>query len=331
MNRALTRGIKYVCAGSLAVFAAAASGAQPATYPDRPIRLLVGFAAGSGTDTVGRVVGEILAKELGQSAIVENKTGANGSLAVQTVARAKPDGYTLLISNTSSMTVNPLINKELGYDPVEDFEPIATILSYPLVLTVNASAEKTKNVRTVQDLVDLAKSQKEPLTYGSAGIGNLFHIAGVQFANAAGIEATHVPYRGGTPMRAAMMGGQIDFTFDTLDIVPAIKDGRVRGLAVTERERWRDLPDIPTTEEVGFPSIQISPWYGLLAPKGTPPEILAKLHDALSVLNSDETMRKKLELIGRVQVTAPEELAGRLKNETAINRELLIREGVIQP
>lgn len=229
MIRASTRRMACICSALLTMAVAIGSYAQAANYPDRPIKLLVGFPAGSGTDTVGRVVGEVLARKLGQPAVVENKTGANGSLAVQTVARAQSDGYTLLISNTSAMTVNPLIYKDIAYDPKQDFEPIATILSYPLVLTVNATSEKTKNVRTVKDLVALAKSQKVPLTFGSAGIGNLFHIAGVQFANAAGIEVTHVPYRGGTPMQAALLAGQIDFAFNTLDAVPAIKDGRVRG------------------------------------------------------------------------------------------------------
>lgn len=309
---------------------AATSDSHAGTYPERPIKILVGFPAGSGTDTVGRVVGEVLAKRLGQSAIIENKTGANGSLAVQTVARAAPDGYTLLLSNTSSMTVNPLLYKDIAYDPQKDFAPIATIISYPLVLTVNASAEKTKNVRTVEDLVNLAKSQKQPLAYGSGGIGNLFHIAAVQFLNAAGIEATHIPYRGGTPMQAALLSGEIDFAFNTLDAVPAIKDGRVRGLAVTERERWANLPDVPTMEEVGLPKIYISPWFGLLAPKGTPPETLAKLHDAISTLNTDQAMRKRLDLIGRVRVTDPKELAKRLVDETAINKELIKREGIAQ-
>src|SRR5690606_34926694 len=132
------------------------------------------------------------------------------------VARAKPDGYTLLVSNTSSITVNPLINKEMTYDPERDLVPVTTVVSYPLVLTVNATAEKTKNVRSVADLVQLAKTSKEPLNYGSAGVGNLFHIAAVQFLNAAGIQATHVPYRGGAPMQLAMLAGDIDFAFDTM-------------------------------------------------------------------------------------------------------------------
>lgn len=331
MIRSSTQKVKCVYFALVVISAAIGGYAQAEGYPDRPIKLLVGFSAGSGNDTVGRVVAEELTKKLGQPAIVENKTGANGSLAVQTVAKAEPDGYTLLVSNTSSMTVNPLVYKNIGYDPQKNFSPIATILSYPLVLTVNANAENTKNVRTIQDLVKLAKSKKEPLTFGSAGIGNLFHIAGIQFINAAGIEATHIPYRGGTPMRAALMAGQIDFAFDTLDAVPAIKDGRVRGLAVTEHERWRDLPDVPTMDEVNLPSIYISPWFGLLAPKGTPPATLAKLHDALSGISNDESLRKRLDLIGRVRITTPEELAGRLKNETAINKEIITREGISQP
>ncbi|WP_415790730.1 Bug family tripartite tricarboxylate transporter substrate binding protein [Bordetella tumulicola] len=312
----------------LAISTTVGAYAYAENYPDHPIKLLVGFSAGSGNDTAGRIVGEILTEQLGQPAVVENKTGANGSLAVQTVAKAKPDGYTLLVSNTSSITVNPLINKDIAYDPERDLEPITTLLGYPLVLTINATAEKTKNVRTVKDLVELAKSQKEPLTYGSAGIGNLFHIAGALFVKEAGIEATHIPYRGGTPMRVALLSGEIDFAFNTLDTVPLVKDGRVRALAVTEHERWRDLPDVPTMDEVGLPSIYISPWFGVFAPKGTPPDVLSKLNDALSGLSTNVELRKKLEAIGRVEINGPKAFAEKIKKETAINKEIIAREGI---
>ena len=323
---------KYVCSlALLAISTATGNYAQAENYPNRPIKLLVGFSPGSGNDTVGRIVGEALTRKLGQPAVVENKTGANGSLAVQTVAKAAPDGYTLLVSNTSSITVNPFVYKSISYNPERDLEPISTILSYPLVLTVNANAEKTKNVKTVKDLVALAKSQKEPLTYGSAGIGNLFHIAGAWFNNEAGIKATHVPYRGGSPMLVALLSGEIDYAFNTLDIVPSVKDGKVRALAVTERKRWRDLPDVPTMEEVGLPAIYISPWYGVFAPKGTPPDVLAKVSDVLKSLATEEDLRKRLEAIGRVSIQSPEAFAKQIKEETAINKEIIAREGIAQP
>lgn len=303
--------------------------AQGANYPERPIKLLVGFSAGSTNDAVARIVGEALSRAMGQPAVVENKTGANGSLAVQTVAQAKPDGYTLLVSNTSSITVNPLIYDDLRYEPERDFDPVTTVVSFPLVLVTSTANEKLKDVKSATDLVKFAKTQKEPITYGSAGVGNLLHIAGAEFVHAAGIEATHVPYRGGAPMQVALLGGQIDFAFHTLAVVPHVKEGTLRALAVTERERWRDLPDAPTMEEAGFPSVYMSPWMGVLAPKGTPPEVLAKLRKAMDLLSTDATLRKQLEMHGRVDLKSPEAFSKQIHEELAVNKKTVAREGIL--
>ncbi|MPM59163.1 hypothetical protein SDC9_106002 [bioreactor metagenome] len=234
------------------------------------------------------------------------------------------------MSNTSSITVNPLIYKDISYDPERDFDPITTVISYPLVLTVSTTSDKTKNVKTVKDLVELAKSQKTPLNYGSAGIGNLFHITGAQFNNEAGITATHVPYRGGAPMQVALMAGEVDYAFDTLASIPLIKDGRVRALAVTEDKRWRDLPDVPTIDEAGYPAVHVSPWMAVFAPKGTPPDVLKKVHDALNLLSTDSGLRERMERHGRVVIMSPEAFKKQIADETAVNKEVVKREAISQ-
>lgn len=317
-------------AASLLAMAWAPGRALADGYPERPIRLLVGFPAGSTNDAIGRLVGEALTKAMGQPAIVENRAGANGSLAVQTVAKARPDGYTLLVSNTSSITVNPLIYKDLPYDPERDLAPITTVISYPLVLTVSPASERTRRVTTVKELVQLAKSAQPPLNYGSAGIGNLFHITAAQFNNEAGIAATHVPYRGGAPMQIAVMAGEVDYAFDTLASIPLIKDGRVRALAVTEAQRWRELPDVPTMDEAGFPKVHVSPWMGVFAPKGTPPDVLRKVSQALALLASDKSLRERMEINGRVDIKTPEAFQKQIAEETALNKVVVRREGISQ-
>ncbi len=323
--------MKSLClAATLLAMAWAPGPAAAAGYPERPIKLLVGFPAGSTNDTIGRLVGEALTKATGQPAIVENKAGANGSLAVQAVAKARPDGYTLLVSNTSSITVNPLIYKDLQYDPKRDLDPITTVISYPLVLTVSPTSERTRHVKTVKELVSLARSAQPPLTYGSAGIGNLFHITAAQFNNEAGISATHVPYRGGAPMQVALMAGEVNYAFDTLASIPLIKDGRVRALAVTEGARWRELPDVPTMDEVGYPKVHVSPWMGVFAPKGTPPDVLKKVSQALGLLQSDKSLRERMEINGRVDIKTPEQFQQQIAAETAVNKEVVKREAISQ-
>lgn len=306
---------------AVAGFAGAASAQE---YPDRPIRLLVGFTAGSTVDVVARTLADGLTKRFGQPVIVENKTGANGALATETVARAKPDGYTLLVSNTSSLTVNPVLYKNLGYSVPKDFAPITTITTYPLVLTINPTNPKMANVRTLADFVALGKSQQNPpLTFGSGGNGNFLQIASEQLIRAAGFKATHVPYRGGTPMQLALLANEVDFNFDTLSAVPQVKAGKLRALAVSENTRWEDLPDVPTVAELGYPSVQFSAWLGLVAPAGTPPKVIEALHQAMTELGKDPAIRTRLHAQGRVSLKSPQAFLDQINAELAQNADVI--------
>ncbi len=310
---------------ALAICAAAGvtGRASAQVYPERPIKVLVGFTPGSTLDSVARAIADGLSKHLGQPVVVENKTGANGALATETVARAKPDGYTLLVSNTSSLTVNPLLYKNLGYS-VKDFAPITTIVTYPLVLTVNPANPKMANVKTLADFVALGRSQQNPpLSFGSGGNGNFLHIAAEQLVREAGFKATHVPYRGGTPMQLALLSNEVDFNFDTLTAVPQIKAGRLRALAVTESARWEDLPDVPTVAELGFPSVQFSAWVGLIAPAGTPPRIIESIHAATLEITKDPAIRQRLQTQGRISIKSPQAISNQIDAELALNAEII--------
>lgn len=316
-RRALCAALAF---GALAGFAASAS-AQ--AYPDRPVKLLVGFTPGSTLDAVARAVADGLSKQFGQPVVVENKTGANGALATETVARAKPDGYTLLVSNTSSLTVNPLLYKNLGYS-VKDFAPITTIVTYPLVLTVNPASPKMANVKTLADFVALGRSQQNPpLAFGSGGNGNFLHIAAEQLVREAGFKATHIPYRGGTPMQLALLSNEVDFNFDTLSAIPQVKAGKLRALAVTEANRWEDLPDVPTVAELGYPSVQFSAWVGLVAPAGTPPRVIDALHAAMVEITKDPVVRNRLHAQGRISIKSPQAISSQIDAELALNADII--------
>jgi tripartite-type tricarboxylate transporter receptor subunit TctC len=292
-------------------------------FPARPFRVLVGFPPGSTGDAIARTVADGLTKRFGQPAIVENKTGANGAFAAETVARAHPDGYTLLVSNTSSITVNPILYKKLGYSVPKDFAPITTLITYPLVLSVNPNGPRTRHVRTVADLVALARSESRPLTFGSGGNGNLLQLQAEQLALAAGFQATHIPYRGGAPMQLALLAGEIDFDFDTLAVIPQVKAGKLRALAVTESVRWEELPDVPTVAELGYPTVQLSAWIGLLAPAGTPREVLEKIHQAMVEMGADPIAKTRLQAHGRMSFKTPAQLTEQIAAELALNADIV--------
>jgi tripartite-type tricarboxylate transporter receptor subunit TctC len=321
----LNKSKRSFCAAlSFCALAGFMNHASAQEFPDRPIKLLVGFSAGSTVDAVARAVADGLTKRFGQPVIVENKTGANGALATETVARSKPDGYTLLVSNTSSLTVNPLLYKNLGYSVPKDFAPITTIVTYPLVLTVNPTNPKMANVKTLADFVALGKSQQNPpLSFGSGGNGNFLQIASEQLIRAAGFRATHIPYRGGAPMQMALLANEVDFNFDTLTAVPQIKAGKLRALAVSESTRWEDLPDVPTVAELGFPSVQFSAWLALIAPAGTPPRVIDTIHQAMSEIVKDPAVRMRLQTQGRVSIKSPKALRDQINAELALNADII--------
>ncbi|MCD0503128.1 Bug family tripartite tricarboxylate transporter substrate binding protein [Bordetella petrii] len=299
-----------------------------AAYPDAPVKFVVGFSPGSTIDLVARIVGDALAARTGQSFVVENKTGANGMIAARAVAQAKPDGYTILVSNSSSITVNPLLYKDLGYEPLKDFAPVTTVVEVPFVLTINPANSRTSTVDSVQNLVDLARRKPGSVSYGSAGNGNLMHLAGAQLATMADVKMLHVPYRGAATMEAGLLANEVDFGFDTLSGVPLIKSGKLKALAVSTKQRWPDLPDVPAVAELGYPDFDISFWVGVFAPAGTPPEVVASLNKAIADAAADPKVRQRLAAQGRPATPAPDAFRAKIAGELEQNQALIQRANI---
>ena len=290
--------------------------AAPAqVYPSRPITMVVPFAAGGPVDTVARILSEPMRATLGQSIIVENVTGAAGSIGVGRVARAAPDGYTLSIGHWSTHVVNGAIYP-LPYDLLRDLEPIVLLPSNPMIV-VSKNAVPAKNLN---EFVGWIKANEGKVSAGTAGAGSATHVAGVYFQNVTGTRFQFVPYRGTGPALQDLVAGQIDFIVDQAsNSLQHVRDGKIRAYAVTASARLPSAPDIPTVAEAGLPSLDISVWYGLWAPKGTPKEIIAKLNAAAVQALSEPTVRQRFAELGldmppRDQLT-PEALAAYQKAE----------------
>lgn len=302
-----------------AALAGALAPARAQDYPTKPVRFLVGFPPGSTTDLVARIVAEGVKKRFGQPFVVENRPGANGMLAAEAVARAEPDGHTILVANTSSITVNPLLYKDLRYDVARDFAPITTVVALPMILMVNTQNPKTGAARTVQELAAAARRHPAGLTYGSGGNGNLLHLAGAQFGALLDLKTTHVPYRGAAPMQTALLANEIDFAFNTLSAMPHLRAGTLRALMVTAAERWPDLPDVPSAVEAGLDAMNLPIWTGLIAPAKTPPRIIAAIGAAVEALRNDPLARDQLQQQGRITTNSPEAFAKQIAAELKIN------------
>ncbi len=261
----------------LVLFAAAISAtvhAQP--YPSRSIRVVLPFAAGGGLDFVGRIAIQKLAAGLKQSVVADNRGGAGGNIGTEIVAKAPPDGYTLLIVS-NSFTVNPSIYKNAPYDPIKDFAPVSMLTSYPLFLVVHPSVQ----VRSIKSLIALAKARPGALTYGSAGSGTTTHIGGELFAYMAGVKLTHIPYKGSAPSLPALISGEVAMSFAATSIVPHIRAGKVVLVAVTGSKRVSNFPDTPTIAEAGVPGYEATGWNALFAPAATDPAIIKRLSEVI--------------------------------------------------
>ncbi|MBK6614376.1 tripartite tricarboxylate transporter substrate binding protein [Ottowia sp.] len=247
-------------------------------YPSRPITLVVPFPPGGSVDIMARQYSEPLARALGVPIVVENRPGAGGSVASLSVARAKPDGYTLVASSQSSHLANPLTQPKVGYDPVKDFENITILGRLPNALVVHASLP----IRSVQEFIDYAKKNPGKLNYGSGGTGSMGQLNVEMFKAVTGVQTTHIPYRGGSPLITAVLANEVQFILDNLVIMlPHVQAGKVRALAVASEQRLPQLPDVPTLAEVGYPQLNLSSWTGLAAPGGTPAPIVQTLYKAV--------------------------------------------------
>ncbi len=250
--------------------------AQPADYPSKPIRLVIGFAPGGAADYVARAMSEAFGKALGQTVVVDNKPGNGSSIAAEIVAKAPPDGYTLLIASPSSISVNPALNPKLSYS-ARDLAPVTKMTTSPLVLAVNPST----GIRSVPDLIAAAKKDPGKLNYSTSGNGSAPHLGAALFSMVTGTEMTHIPYRGGSLAIQSVMAGDTQLTFGTSpSVLPMVSGGRLLALAVSTRDRSPLVPNLPGMKEAGLPDYNLEFWYGMFLPAGTPPAILRKVYDA---------------------------------------------------
>jgi len=302
MKIILSRVLVALALGSLAPQAAAQS-----NYPDRPIKLVVGFAPGGAADTTARIVAEALGRELGQPIVIENKPGAGSSIAADAVTKADPDGYTMLIASPSSISVNPAINPKLRYKGT-DLQPVTKITSSPLILAINPEL----NVNNVQELIALAKKQPGKLNYASSGNGSAPHLGGALLSDVAKIELQHVPFKGGAPAIQSVVAGDTQLTVGTPpSVMPQIKSGRLKGLMVTMQDGSSLFPDLPGSTAAGIPEFELDFWYGFFVPKGTPPDVIKKIFDATQNAMKDQKVIDLLAASGtEVSVSkSPEDFA----------------------
>ena len=304
----ITRRIALACAALLAVPAAMA---QP--WPNKPITLIVPFPAGGTTDVLARALADKLGPVLGQTVIVDSKPGAGATLGADFVAKAKPDGYTLLVGAVHH-TIASSVYKKLPYDFQKDLVPITTIAMVPNVLVVNASTP----VKNVAELTAMLKAKPGNYTYGSNGIGTAQHLIGTQFQRSTGTEMVHIPYKGSGPLATDLLGGQIQMSFDTVTpVLPHIKAGKLRPLAVTTAKRSSALPDVPTLEEAGLKGFNIGTWFGVLAPAATPKELVARLNAEMVKIIQSPEFKKRMDEIGAEPIgNSTDQMAQQIRAET---------------
>ena len=296
----------------LAVAATGALAADKATsFPTRPIRLVLPVPPGGGTDIIARTIAQYLAPALGQPVIIDNKPGAGGNLAEDIVAKSTPDGYTLAVV-TAAHATNPKLYEKLSYDPLKDLVPITQLTSQPYLFVVNNNVP----AKTVPEFVAWAK-KKDAVTYASSGSGLLGHLGMEEFKLRAGFKTIHIPYKGAAPALTDTMGGQTEAFFPTVvSGLPQVKAGKLRAIAVTSAKRSPLLPDVPTVAESGYPGFEVNGWYGLLAPAGTPPEIIARLHDEVVKVLALPEVREKIAADGAEPVgNTPTEFDAYIRSE----------------
>lgn len=294
-----------LCAGSGTVAAQA--------WPNKPVRVIVGFAPGGGTDILARALSQQLTESLGQAFTVDNRTGAGGMIAAELGARAAPDGYTLLVGSLAAFAINPNLMSKLAYDPVKSFAPVGMFATLSYAVDVHPSLP----VRSIRELIALARSKPGQMNFGTAGLGSSTQLAIEQFLLAASVRMTHVPYKGNTPAMTALMSGEVAMVFDpVLSSVPLAKSGRVRVLAVTTARRSALLPDVPTVDESGLKGYAAGNWFGIFAPAGTPAPVVERLNGAINAAMTGAQMKERLLNQGADPLSGtPQQLADLVRSE----------------
>jgi tripartite-type tricarboxylate transporter receptor subunit TctC len=309
MKIAQTRNIRIAAVLSGMLLAAGVAAQQ---YPSKPIRLMVPFPPGGSTDIVARIVAQKLGSQLGQQLVIENRGGAGGTLGTAVVAKAPPDGYTLVVGTTSTHVVAPSVYQKLEYDPVKDFAPVSLMAVTPYLLVVNPNVQ----AKSLKELVELMKSQPGKLNYASAGVGSTTHLAMEMLKGASNTYALHIPYNGNGPAGTAVIAGQVEILFGSLPaVLPHAKSGRVRALAVGTPKRSPSLPEVPTVAESGYPGFDASLWLAIMAPVGTPAPVIERLNKEIIAAVSSKDTAETLDKNGAEPVTStPAELAAMIKD-----------------
>ncbi len=265
------------------------------SYPAKPIRLVVPYPPGGPLDIMARAIGQKLTEAWGQAVVVDNRAGAGGNIGADLVAKSPADGYTLLMGAVATHAINPTLYAKIPYDPVKDFSPVALVAQVPNILVVTPSIA----AKTVKELIDLARAKPGSLNFGSGSTGSTGHLAGELFNTMAGVKMVHIPYKGGAPAMADLLGGQVQLMFDNLaNALPNVKAGKLRALAVTTLARSRAMPELPTIAESGLPGFDLTTWFGVMAPAGTAPEIVAKLNAEIVLALNAKDMHERLEKMG---------------------------------
>jgi len=303
-----------------------AGGAQGQAFPSKPIKIVIPFVAGGSSDIVGRAIGSKFQEFLGQPAVVENKPGANGAIAAEFVAKAEPDGYTVLVGSIGVFSINSALFKDLRYNPLRDFAPITLAVTTPNALVTRPSLA----ANSVKELIDYAKQNPGKLSYCSSGTGSSDHLTGEVFKQDAGITAVHVPYKGGAACQTDIMGSQIDFSFQNLGAVTNyIKGGKMKALVVTAKARNAQLPNVPSAGEAGVPGLVVTSWQAVAAPAKTPKDVVAKLHDATVRALRSPDIRERMNQIGfDVVAGTPEEFGAFMKSEVERWTKVVERGGI---
>ena len=312
MNRIIKRALVGLAVVVCGVWAGATQ-AQP--YPSRTVRIIVPFSPGGTTDVVARSVAAMLGKSLNQSVVVENRPGAGGSIGADLVAKAPPDGYTLLMGSSATLAFNPSLYARLPYDPVRDFAPVGMVCESALVLVTNPASE----LSSVGNLIKLAKSNPGKFTYSTAGIGSATHVASELLMSLTGIQTLHVAYKGAGPATVAVVAGEVSYAFTGQTLAwPLVAGGKLRAVGLASDHRNPDHPDVPTIAEAGVPNFEATDWFAVIAPAGTPPVIVSKLNAELQTLLKDADLKSNLAKQGiEIRAGSPEQLSAHIKSQIA--------------
>lgn len=319
---------KLLALVAAAVMAVAAAPASAQSWPSRPIKLVIPFPAGGATDIVGRTIAQKLSAALGQNVVVENRPGAGGTIGADQVAKAAPDGYTILMATSSTHSIGPLINPKIPYDPFKDFAPVAHVASAPSVLVVGGSSP----VKSATELIDLLKKSPGKYNFGSSGIGTYPHLAAEMFKWRAGnLFVVHIPYRGTGLVIPDLVSGQITFLMDSIISAQShIQDGRIKPLAVSGAARSKSLPNVPTFKEIGVTGMEISNWFGVFAPAGTPAEVVQRLNRELNAIVRQPDVVERFDRVGAEPATGTPEQFAKLYRAESENWQAVIKRANIK-